>query len=305
MSNWTNVGEMAALGTALLWTLSAMAWTSAGRRVGTLPVCFIRLALTCGYLLAYGRMVRGLWLPSDATSDTWRVLAWSGFVGFFLADLCLLKALLVLGPRLTLLFQTLSPPFAALISKVFLRESLTPRDWLAMAITLAGVTWVVLERAGGPRASSRREAAGGMLLAVLAALGQAVGLVLSRRGIGQYDAAAATFIRIIPAMGGFLLLLTLVRAWPAVVAATRDRAAMLILVLGSLVGPFLGVILSMIAVRHCPAGVAATILSTMPVLILPLVIVVYGERVSLRAAAGAAISVAGVALLVLKGWWVF
>jgi drug/metabolite transporter (DMT)-like permease len=141
-----------------------------------------------------------------------------------------------------------------------------------------------------------------MFLAVLAALGQAAGLVLSRRGIGQYDAAAATFIRIIPAMAGFLVLLTLVRAWPSVIAATRDRRAMVILALGATVGPFLGVILSMIAVRHCHAGVAATILSTMPVLILPMVILVYGERVSLRAAAGAVISVAGVALLVFKGW---
>jgi drug/metabolite transporter (DMT)-like permease len=299
MSDWTTVGEMAALGTALLWTLSAMAWTSAGRRVGTLPVCFIRLAITCVYLLAYGRLVRGLWLPSDATSDTWRLLGWSGFVGFFLADLCLLKALLILGPRLTLLFQTLSPPCAALISRAFLHEYLTTKDWLAMVVTLSGVTWVVLERGEGPHLRSGREAAWGMFLAVLAALGQAVGLVLSRRGIGQYDAAAATFIRIIPAIGGFLLLVSLLRAWPVVISATRDRKAMLILALGALVGPFLGVILSMIAVRHCHAGVAATILSTMPVLILPLVVVVYGERVSLRAAAGAAVSVAGVAMLVL------
>lgn len=300
MSDWAKVGELAALGTALLWTLSAMAWTSAGRRVGTLPVCFIRLVITCGFLLLYGRLVRGLWVPSDATADNWRLLTWSGFVGFFLADLCLLKALMLLGPRLTLLFQTFSPPFAALISKCFVREGLTSRQWLAMAVTLAGVIWVVLERADSPHSNSRRAAAFGMLLAVLAALGQAAGLVLSRRGIGQYDAAAATFIRIIPALVGFVVLLTLVRAWPAVVAATRDRRSMLILTLGSLVGPFLGVILSMIAVRHCHAGVAATILSTMPVLILPMVIFVYGERVSLRAAVGAVISVAGVALLVMQ-----
>jgi drug/metabolite transporter (DMT)-like permease len=299
MSEWTKVGELAALGTALLWTCSAMAWTSAGRRVGTLPVCFIRLVITCGFLLAYGRLLRGLWLPSDASSETWRLLSWSGFVGFFLADLCLLKALLLIGPRLTLLFQTFSPPFAALISKCFVREGLTSRQWLAMAVTLAGVIWVVLERADGPHGNSRRDTAVGMLLAVLAAVGQAVGLVLSRRGIGQYDAAAATFIRIIPALIGFVVLLTVVRAWPAVTAATRDRRAMVILTLGALVGPFLGVILSMIAVRHCHAGVAATILSTMPVLILPMVVVVYRERVSLRAALGAVISVAGVALLVM------
>ena len=299
MTNGTHLGELAALGTALLWSFSALAWTSAGHRVGTLPVCFIRLVITIGYLLAYGRLVRGLWVPSDASHETWVLLSWSGFVGFFLADLCLLKALLLIGPRLTLLFQSLSPPFAALISGLFLHEPLAAKDWLAMAVTLSGVTWVVLERANGTPTRPGRKAAAGMLLAILGAMGQAGGLVLSRRGIGQYDAAAATFIRVLPAMAGFLLLLTLVRAWPSVLAATRDRTAMFILSLGAFVGPFLGVILSMVAVRHCHAGVAATILCTMPVLILPLVIVVYGERVSLRAAAGAAISVAGVALLML------
>jgi drug/metabolite transporter (DMT)-like permease len=233
--------------------------------------------------------------------------------------------LLLIGPRLTLLFQTLSPPFAALISGLFLHEHLVRKDWVAMGLTLTGVIWVVLERANGRQThrarkgdvpvlpespegccaqdrsvpfSGEREALG-ILLAVLAALGQAGGLVLSRRGIGQYDAAAATFIRVLPAMAGFLLLLTVVRAWPSVASAVHDGRAMLILALGAMVGPFLGVILSMVAVRHCHAGVAATILCTMPVLILPLVILVYGERVSLRAAVGAMISVAGVALLML------
>jgi drug/metabolite transporter (DMT)-like permease len=71
------------------------------------------------------------------------------------------------------------------------------------------------------------------------------------------------------------------------------------IVLGTFFGPFAGVILYMIAVRHCPAGVVSTIISTMPVLILPGVILLYRERVSLRAAGGAVLSVVGVALLML------
>jgi drug/metabolite transporter (DMT)-like permease len=55
----------------------------------------------------------------------------------------------------------------------------------------------------------------------------------------------------------------------------------------------------MIAVRHCPAGVVSTIIATMPVLILPGVILFYREKVSLRAAGGAVLSVVGVALLML------
>jgi drug/metabolite transporter (DMT)-like permease len=45
--------------------------------------------------------------------------------------------------------------------------------------------------------------------------------------------------------------------------------------------------------------VTATIIGTMPVLILPFVVVLYREPVSLRAVAGAIVSVAGVAMLML------
>ncbi len=72
-----------------------------------------------------------------------------------------------------------------------------------------------------------------------------------------------------------------------------------ILTFGAFVGPFLGVILCMVSLRYCHAGVVSTITNTMPVLILPFLIVIYHEKVSLRAAGGAVLSVLGVAMLVL------
>jgi drug/metabolite transporter (DMT)-like permease len=74
---------------------------------------------------------------------------------------------------------------------------------------------------------------------------------------------------------------------------------MSIMIFGAAVGPFVGVALSMVALRNCHAGVAATIFGTIPVLILPFVILLYREKVSVRAAGGAILSVVGVALLVL------
>ena len=68
------VGEWAAAGTALLWTLSSLAWTSAGRHVGATAVSFIRLLLTIPMLMACGWLIRGLPLPSDADATTWLTL---------------------------------------------------------------------------------------------------------------------------------------------------------------------------------------------------------------------------------------
>lgn len=293
---WLPVGQGAAFATAVLWTLSALAWTAAGKQIGALAVSFLRLVITCVFLTVYGQAVRGLWLPTDATGSTWFLLGISGVLGFFLSDLCLLKAFLLIGPRRSLLIQSLVPPIAAVVSWVVLGDGLTPRHWLAMGVTIAGVAWVILDRSDGQECSPE-ESRRGVVLALFAAAAQAIGFVLTKQGLGDYDAVGATFIRILGAMGGYVLLVTALGRWSAMVTAARQPRAMGIVTLGAIVGPFLGVIFSLIALRHCHPGVATTIFSTSPVLILPFAIVLYRERVTLRAVGGAAVAVLGVALL--------
>ncbi len=286
------------MATAFLWTLSMLAWTLAGRRIGSIAVSFLRLIITLLFLIAYGGLIRHRWLPTDADGRTWLLLILSGVAGYLVSDLCAFRALLLIGPRRTLLLQSLSPPTAAIISWVFLGEVLSARHWLAMAVTLTGITWVVLERRERTEVEySPRQLRLGVLLAVAAALAQATGMVLSRQGIGNFDAVAATLIRVLGALPGYLVFVTVLRRWPSIFAAMRQTRAMAIVFTGSLIGPLLGVVLCMIALRHCPAGVVTTIVSTMPVLILPCSILLFHEKVSLRAVAGAVLSVAGVALM--------
>src|SRR5208337_1267213 len=114
--NQEHIGELAALATAVLWTLSAVAWTSAGKHIGALAVSFLRLVLAVGMLMAYGYFRRGLPWPSDADGRLWLMLGGSGFLGFFISDLCLFKAFLIIGPRLSLLVTSLTPPLVVLIS---------------------------------------------------------------------------------------------------------------------------------------------------------------------------------------------
>ncbi len=299
-----HLGELAALATALLWTLSALAWTSAGRHIGALAVSFIRLVLACGLMAGYGYAFRGLWLPTDADAQTWFLLATSGFFGFFLCDVCLFKAMLLLGPRLTLLLFSLVPPIAAVIAWASIGDALTARHWTAMAITLGGVMWVVLEQPeageGGSCAVALRHHRGrGLALAIFAAVTQAIAQVISKQGIGQYDAVAGTMIRALGALPGYAVLITLGGRWPTMLSAVRHRRAMAIVTLGAIVGPFIGVALNMVALRHAPTGVVATIIATMPVLILPFAVFLYRERVTARAIAGAVLAVLGVALLTL------
>ena len=70
-------------------------------------------------------------------------------------------------------------------------------------------------------------------------------------------------------------------------------------VLGSIVGPFLGISFSLLAIKHTAVGIAATLMATVPIMMLPLVRVIYRERLSWKAILGAIVAVIGVAVLFL------
>lgn len=310
-------GELAALGTACCWTVTALSFEAASRRVGSLAVNLIRLILAAFFVAIWGWITRGHPLPTDATMHAWLWLGLSGLVGFSIGDLCLFRAFVVLGARLTMLVFALTPLITALIGLAFLGEQLTALDWLGMGCTIGGVAWVVAERVprnpGGSKArgetaervpirsnTTQRVPIRGVLLAMGAAAGQAIGLVMSKHGMGSYDAFAANQIRILAGIAGFSILFFAIRWWPKVFSALTHRPAMLRTSLGAVFGPFLGVSLSLIAVRYTTTGVAATIMSLVPVLIIAPSILLFREKISLRAVGGALIAVAGVALLFLQ-----
>ncbi|HEY2292165.1 MAG TPA: DMT family transporter [Thermoanaerobaculia bacterium] len=295
------LGQLAALGTACCWAVSALAFTAAGRRMALLPLNLIRLAMALGFLALATWALRGLPLPVDATPRAWGWLAVSGLIGFVFGDLCLFRAYVLIGPRIASLMMSLAPLLTALIGWLLLGETLTGRDALGMALTVTGISWAVLEHKepedGVPHDS--RSWAAGLALGFCGALGQAGGLVLSKLGMGSYDPVAATEVRVIAALGGYALFLSAMRGWPRVAAAARDRRGLGFAATGAFFGPFLGVSLSLFAVRHTVAGVAASIMALQPVLIIPLVVILHRERVGVGGVAGALVAVAGVALLFL------
>jgi drug/metabolite transporter (DMT)-like permease len=292
------LGEWAALANAVMWTLSAVAWTSAGRHIGALSVSFLRLVMAVGMLMAYGYLHRGLAWPSDADPRVWQMLAVSGLLGFFVSDLLLFKSFLVIGPRLALLVTSLTPPVAVLISWVCGGESLSPLAWLAMGITLSGVLWVVVEHRGADdHPHTRRQLRYGLFLVSAATVTQAAGMVMSKSGIAHYDPAASALIRVLGALAGYIPMITLLGRWRPVATAVGKGKPMLILVGGAVVGPVVGMSLHLFALQSCPVGIVATILTTIPVMILPFSVYLYGDRVGLRAVCGAVVAAVGVALL--------
>ena len=290
-------GELAALATALCWAATGLYFTEAARRVGAVAVNLLRLPIAWVLL----SLALGLTGTSLAALDGGRVtlLALSGLIGLTVGDLALFRAMVRIGPRLSSLLMALAPAFATLAGALLLGERPGARAATGMAVTLAGVAWVLAERrARGPEAGRRGPA---IALAVLAAACQGLGLVLAKLGMaGEVPPLAATWVRMGVATLGMAGLAAATRqlGGAALLAAARRAAGPV--AGGALFGPFAGVWLSLVAARHAQIGVAATLMATTPVLIIPLLAWHEGYRPTLRAVLGAGVTVAGVALLFWK-----
>ena len=265
---------------------------------------------SCIYLIALP-LAYGYLLPDGITAEQILWLAASGFVGLVLGDGAGFKALVMIGPRLTTLLWATAPIMTTVIAWFLLDEQLHMIDLLGIALAVGGIAWVISERqyktspkqaiaADHPDAGTLFK---GVLLGLVAALGQAAGLVMSKHAMLNFgstiEAMPASFIRI----GASMLFIWTITAFrgklPSVIAAMKERPAMLFSFGGALMGPFLGVWLSLVAVQYIEAGFAATLNSLTPILIIPLVIGIYKEKVSPRAVIGAVVAFVGVALLFL------
>jgi drug/metabolite transporter (DMT)-like permease len=298
-------GELAALLTAVFWTITALAFEAASRKIGSMVVNLLRLIVGFCFLTLFVFFYRGSLLPLDATPNAWLYLSLSGLIGFVFGDLCLFQAFVVVGARISMLLMALAPPMTALIGWVVLGETLSWKSWIGMTLTITGIALVVLKRHtaeesnGGFRKVKFNYPLWGILLGLGGAAGQAVGLILSKVGMQGYDTFASTQIRVIAGIAGFAVLFTVMGLWKQLFRALSQRKPMLQLSLGAFFGPFLGVSFSLISIKYADTGIASTIMAIVPVLIIPPSMILYKEKVTFKEVAGAVLAVSGVAMFFL------
>ena len=149
------IGELAALGTALCWTVTALSFESAGKRIGSLTVNIVRLIMAAALFAVYGWIVRGYAIPVDASGYAWTWLGLSGLVGFVIGDLFLFQAFVDIGARIAMLIYASVPPLTALMARFILDERLTALGILGMVLTVVGIAIVVLRRPPQPASAPR------------------------------------------------------------------------------------------------------------------------------------------------------
>ncbi len=296
-----HIGELAGFGTAVCWTASAIYFENASRRVGALAINLFKVVFAFLLLGLAGLALRGMPLPLDAPARAWIYLPVSGIVGFVIADYFLFSAYILISSRITVIFQALTPLFASIFGYLILGERMRLERLGAMVLVLAGIVLVVGSRSAGRGMETPRPkgAAKGYLFAFLSSVFQALGLVFSKLGLGSYDAVSGTQIRVMTAVLGFAALAFMTRQAKATFGAMREASVRSKTMIGSVFGPFLGVVLSLIALQRAGTGTASTLMALTPVLIIAPSVLIQKQRVSLPEALGAAVAVAGAALFFL------
>lgn len=306
-------GEILSLVVAVSWTATALFAEVATKRAGQLTVNVMRMVLSLVFLGTTLWAFTGQPLPTYADGTTWMWLSLSGFVGYVLGDYCLFNAYIVIGSRYGQLFMTLASPFAALAAWVLLGETLSWMALLGMAVCITGIAISILNKQASPSAPSERGnrmSTKGILLGIGAGAGQGIGLVLSKVGMTHYEMLvpasdidavnmipfASTMMRAVTGLISFSLAMGLTRKFHTIPKMIRDRKAMAAGLGAVILGPFIGVSLSLMAVQMAPAGIAQTLMSLTPILILWPSYLLFHTRITWRDVLGAVIAVAGVCL---------
>jgi drug/metabolite transporter (DMT)-like permease len=274
--------------------LSAIFFEKAGRRTGSLSVNIIRIFLGILFLGITTLFTRGMFFPMDATAYNWLWLGLSGIVGFFLGDLFLFKSYILIGSRTSQLVMSLAPMITAVIGWFFLQEILSLKSIAGIVVSVTGIMIAVAGKNLKLNIPLR-----GFLYALGGALGQAVGLILSKKGMGDYDPIAATQIRAIFGFVAFALLVTFVGRWRRVFMTLRDKTGMKAITIGTVFGPFIGVSLSLYAVQHTETGIASALMALTPIFIIIPTAIMFKEKITARQVIGALISIGGATIFFL------
>lgn len=298
------MGEIAAILTALCWGLSSIFFTSTSKEAGPVPVNRVRLLFAVPLLLVTHVILTGQWLPLSAEPYRWLWFGLSGIVGLVIGDTLLFTCYSLIGNRLGILIMASVPVMSSLAAFLFLGEKMDLTSILGIFICTAGITLVVMERRNGngnATTHEKRRFTLGVLSGLGGALGQAAGLVLAKQGLGgDFPSISGTLIRMLTAMV-FIWLITIFMRQTRQSLQTIFSSFRLVRNIfgGSIVGPFIGVWLSQIAIQRTYVGIASTLMALTPIFMLPIARWYYKEKVSSRAVFGTIVALVGVAIIFL------
>ncbi len=296
------IGEFAAIGTAVFWAFSSLFFTLGGNRVGAECVNLVRLYFGLLFIVIVQIYTTGQ--PTQWSVESWRhlVLFASAFVGLVIGDAALFYSFLLIGPRLAMLVMSTVPVFSAIFALLCFGEALNFVEGMAILAAIVAIGYVVAEDRGSKTRETEQTSNHfkGVMFALVGALGQTGNLIITKYAlVDDFSTLTATQIRIFYS----IVILTL---WAicrgqlgTVVRKLADLKATLFIAVGALVGPFIGIWLSYIAINNTKIAIASVIMALPPVLLIPIAWYWLGEKATRRSIIGTLLAVIAIGVLLV------
>jgi drug/metabolite transporter (DMT)-like permease len=291
--NTLTLGILGGLCSAFTWSLiTTLSHALAGRftpvGINGFRATVGGLAVLAGALIAgYGPEIVGM--PLWAAGMLWL----SVIIGYAGGDAVFFSGMRHLGVTRAHTLSMTHPLMSTIVGAVFLNEPITPIRVLGIVFVLGGVTLIVTGKGGGEsdaHASHWR----GVRLVLIAATAWTVAAVLLKAPLRVVSAVAATAVRN-PVAGLALWMSPWARGTWNTVASSRGREAQAVAAICVLSA--LSPVLFTVGIKYAGVGIGTVLSTTAPLFTIPLETLVLGQRPSRRTIAGAATTVAGIALM--------
>lgn len=300
------LGELGGLGAALCWSISTIVW-------GFVPLSAVGINAAknlFGALMLLLHVLVLAWVlevePFSASPESWGWLAASGLTGIVIGDTCFFRSLQLLRPRKALMVASSSPVFAALLMMFIQRTPIAPLAVLGILLVVAGVMMVVADRPRrgkhrqAPESLDRQTIATGLLLGLAGAFFQALGGMLSQRGMQDCGTVEASFIRIATSA----VILGIWFRYRCVLKSNLRQIfqfkALRLILPATAMGTWLGIWLSQVAFKETSLAIAQTLLATSPLFAIPTAYFVLRERVHTWGYVGTVLGLLGIYLVVAE-----
>lgn len=280
------------LGAAAAFAAAAMFIDRVPGTVG--PLQLSRWQMGLAFLMTAAiALALGGWRSLDLQMVLW--LAASSASGIMLGALTYIATIQFTGPRISALLFTTASPFALVLGYGFRGETVSLPQAAGVGLIVAGIALAVMGPKGDEGATTPRPLWIGVSLGLMTSFAQALGSLFARPAmLAGADPVAAMAVRSGAGALFFLLLLALPALRPV---ARPPLPAIRQIGWSAASGMVVGMSLLMAALAVGDVGIVTTLSSTTPILILPMVWFVSGRVPGVMAWAGAALAVAGTALI--------
>ncbi|MBN2135040.1 MAG: DMT family transporter [Acidobacteria bacterium] len=299
-------GEFAAIVFSFFIALSAVYYDDSVKKIGAYNTNALRIIIYfLGVLVVY-TILFGSPIPGMAVTQ-FLFLGLSAAFGLVIGDLLFFSSLIYINAWLALLVSSpLVPIIVAVTGYFFLDESLSFYDILGITITLIGILIVLLEKPESVEKSKEPVSFFGIFIVTLSAFGQAASFILAKYGMfwngdgntTPVNPFAAALARTFVGMVIIWLMVSMQGRVGKVFKSIQPKASRKPLLLGA-VFCTISLILSLVSLSHTKAAISSTLMSLMPIMVIPIVYFKNGEKVSPRGILGTVISIIGVAVLML------